>query len=252
LTGDEANYLVQVRPHNQNIPENVWLLAGDPSLELQSQVINQIGGQALPADAWKNVHNWLRDLVGEGMKKLGADFTTVFIDCNPSFSSYTELSMLAADQVIVPCSSDGSSARAINNVGSLLYGITSGNDYGTASFPAKVKSYGMHLPKIRVVLLSRSTQYKKTASTAFRAMFEEIKKRANDLKDKAPEHFVDGDLRFGDMPDSHSVAIVCSHLGLPLYSVAPGQYHVHESTPQVNPEPLDRYKAAVKELIDTL
>jgi chromosome partitioning protein len=251
-TGKEDGYLVQVKPYNPNIPDNVWLIAGDPSLELQSQVINQIGGQALPSEAWKNVHNWLKDLVVSCAKKLGEDTTTVFIDCNPSFSAYTELAMIASNQVIVPCSSDGSSARAIDNVGSLLYGLSTGKDYGTATFPSKAKAFGMDLPKIRTVLLNRSTQYSNRASTAFRAMFQEIKDRANELREKAPDHFADGTPLFCDMPDSHSVAIVCSHLGKPLYSVTPGKYQVHDTSPAVNPEPLERYKSAVNELIGTL
>jgi chromosome partitioning protein len=251
-TGKEEEYLVQARPYNQNLPPNLWLLAGDPSLELQAQVINQIGGQALPVEAWKNVHNWLKDLVQSCSRKLGEDATTVFIDCNPSFSAYTELAMIASDQVIIPCSSDGSSARAIDNVGALLYGIASGKDYGAAGFSAKAHQFGMDLPKIRTVLLNRSTQYNERASKAFKAMFDEIKRRTDALKAKSPQYFDNDHFSTFDVPDSHSVAIVCSHLGMPLYQVEPGKYGVHETTPQVNSEPLDRYKSAVAALVQAL
>jgi hypothetical protein len=44
-TGTESSYLVRGYDHNKNLPKNMWLLAGDPSLELQAQVISQIGGQ---------------------------------------------------------------------------------------------------------------------------------------------------------------------------------------------------------------
>ena len=252
VTGGEADFLIQARVYNQNLPDNLWLVPGDPSLEIQAQAINQIGGQVLPANAWQTVHNWLRDLVIGCTRKLGEDLTTVFIDCNPSFSAYTELAMIAADRVIIPCSSDGSSARAIDNVGSLLYGIATGKDYGAANFPAKATHFGMALPLIHSVLLNRSTQYSKRASKAFAAMFEEIKLRAVALKAAAPQRFVDGELAFADVPDSHSVAIVCSHLGLPLYEITPGQYDVYEETPQVNSEPLKRYKDAMAELMANL
>jgi cellulose biosynthesis protein BcsQ len=115
-TGKETEYLLDARLINENLPRGVHIIAGDPSLELQAQVINQISSQTLPVESWKNVHNWLADLVGECTAKLGVDSTVVLIDCNPSFSAYTELAMLAADALIVPCSSDGSSARAIDNV----------------------------------------------------------------------------------------------------------------------------------------
>lgn len=66
--------------------------------------------------------------------------------------------MVSADAVIVPCSSDGSSARAIENVGSLRYGVTPGKDYGAANFSEKAKQFGMPLPPMHSVILNRCTQ----------------------------------------------------------------------------------------------
>lgn len=251
-TGKESSFIIKAKTHNPELPDNVFLLAGDPSLELQAQVINQISGQALPVDSWKNVHNWLADLIDECTKNLGVDNTTVFVDCNPSFSAYTELSMLSVDALIVPCSSDGSSARAIDNVGSLLYGVTMGKDYGAANFPAKAGSFKMALPKIHSVVLSRSTQYNKKASKAFGAMFDEIKSRTAALGKAAPNYFDKGGPSFADIPDSHSVAVVCSHQGKPLYKLRPGKYAVHDEEPQVNAEPLERYKEAMGNFLKTL
>jgi chromosome partitioning protein len=196
-------------------------------------------------------HKWVADLVDESVKKLGPS-TMVFVDCNPSFSAYTELSMIAADSIIVPCSSDGSSARAIDNVGSLLYGVMKGADYGAANFPAKAKSFGMKLPEIHSVVLNRSTQYNKKASKAFGAMFDEIKRRVDELKESTPDSFIKGGPHFEDVPDSHSVAIVCSHQGMPLYALKPGRYEVHDTEPQVNKEPLQRYRDAVAAFIQTI
>lgn len=251
ITGDEDKYLVQGYAINKSLPKNLFLIPGDPSLEIQAQVINQIGGQALPVEAWRNVHMWLSDLIEECRKRLGGG-TTVFIDCNPSFAAYTELSILASDRLIIPCSSDGSSARAIDNVGALVYGHTKGKDYGPASFANKARANELALPRVHSVLLNRSTQYSNRASKAFAAMFEAIKERTDSLGKAVPAAFIDGRVNFLDMPDSHSVAIVCSHLGRPLYTIEPGQYPVHDENPQVNDEPLDRYKKAVDKLIKTL
>jgi chromosome partitioning protein len=175
-----------------------------------------------------------------------------FVDCNPSFSAYTELSMVAADALIVPCSSDGSSARAIDNVGSLLYGILTGADYGAANFSGRAKQFSIKLPDVHSVVLNRSTQYNKKASKAFGAMFDEIKHRVENLKEAAPEHFAKDGPYFEDVPDSHSVAIVCSHHGIPLYALRPGRYTVHDTEPQVNSEPLNRYKTAVAAFIKSI
>nr|VFK44186.1 MAG: Cellulose biosynthesis protein BcsQ [Candidatus Kentron sp. SD]VFK77901.1 MAG: Cellulose biosynthesis protein BcsQ [Candidatus Kentron sp. SD] len=252
ITGSETEFLLHLKDYNPELPENLYLICGDPSLEIQAQVISQIGGQMLPADAWKNVRNWLNDLLKACSRKLGHDRTTTIIDCNPSFSAYTELAMVASDRLIIPCSSDGSSARAIDNVAALLYGFNVPDAYKTVNFSAKTRNFGLALPLVHAVILNRSTQYNKKASQAFGAMFEAIKRNVLSFKEKDPSRFVNGEAEFGEMPDSHSVSIVCSHHGKPLYKVTPGRYPVHDTTPQVNSEPLERYKQAVEKLLSTL
>jgi cellulose biosynthesis protein BcsQ len=252
LTGSETEYLISASKHNRNLPKNLWLLVGDPSLELQAQVISQIGGQTLPQDSWKNVRNWLRDLLDSCFSKLGNGNVMAFIDCNPSFAAYTELAVLAAERLIIPCSSEGSSARAIDNIGALLYGVGVSNTYKGVGFKAETEKFEMALPLVHSVLLNRSTLYSQKASKAFGAMFEEIKRRAKKLQRSDSTRFVSGKINFHVVPDNHSVAIVCSHLGKPLYSITPGQYKVYDTKPQVNPEPLDRYKAAVEDLLNSI
>ena len=251
ISGKEADYLIRANTFNKNVDSSLFLIAGDPCLEVQAQVINQIGGQTLPVEAWKNVRSWLRDIINECEKKFSPQEVMFIIDCNPSFSAYTELSMIAAERLIVPCSSDGSSARAMDNVGNLLYGIVSAGN-STAIFSQKAAQFNLDLPQIHTVLLNRSTQYSQKSSKAFGAMFGEIKSRTNALCKVAPKRFTDGKPKFEDMPDSHSVAIVCSHQGKPLYDLKPGKYTVHSETPQVNDEPLQRYKDSVDALLALL
>jgi chromosome partitioning protein len=83
-------------------------------------------------------------------------------------------------------------------------------------------------------------------------MFDEIKRRVEGLRKSSPNSFVKDGPHFEDVPDSHSVAIVCSHKGLPLYALKPGRYEVHDTEPQVNSEPLERYKGAVASFIETI
>ena len=250
VTGSETSYLIKCWEYNSNLPNNIYLLAGDPSLEIQAQVISQISSQSLPQDSWKNVHLWLKDLVVSCENYIGD--TVVFIDCNPSFSAYTELAMLAADRVLIPCSSDGSSARAIDNIGALLYGKHKIKAYEGVGFHAKATSFKIPIPKIGMVFLNRSTQYDKRSSKAFAAMFQEIKVRVGELKNNCPTAFVKQSIDlFFDVPDNHSVAIVASHQGKPLYSLHPGKYSVHEENPQINKEPLDRYKESIQKVIES-
>lgn len=248
-TGREADFFVDVSKHNGNIPDNLYLIVGDPQLEIQAQVMNQISSQTLPEKSWQNVHSWLLDLLIAGENKYGN--TVTFIDCNPSFSAYTEISLLASTQMIVPCSSDGSSARAIDNLASLVYGHKLPPELESASFSAKAKKFGMSIPVIHSVLLNRSTQYDKKASKAFGAMFEEIKKRVGQFQQSNTKAFY-SHFHYYDVPDAHSPAIVCSHKGLPISKLNPGPHTVHNTEPQVNPEPLKRYKESIDQLVGGL
>lgn len=250
-TGTELSFLTDISQINQNTPKNLRLVAGDPSLEVQTQAINQISGQTLPSSAWANVHQWLVDLV-EAIR-VQHPTSVFFIDCNPSFSAYTEIALLAATRIIVPCTADGSSARAIDNIAQLLYGIGVPPAYANATFSAQAQKHNMALPSIHLVPLNRSTQYDKKASKAFTAMYDAIQARVKKLRALKPTHFsLPAGAEFLDVPDAHSVSIVASHEGVPLSKVELGAHDVHGTTCQVNPEPLDRYQQAVAALVDLL
>ncbi len=236
---------------NSKIPENLYLIAGDPSLEVQAEAINQIANQSLPPNTWRNVHSWLADLC-DALERHTPD-STIFIDCNPSFAAYTELSIVAANKLIIPCSADGSSARAIDNIGQLVYGHGVPDRYKGAMFSSRLKREEMNPPSIKLILLNRSTQYNKKASKAFGAMFDEIKLRALGLLTAEPAarggHI---DEYFRDVPDTHSVAIVASHLGMPIRQIEVRSYQVFDKSPQVNSEPLERYKEAIEQVVAVL
>jgi cellulose biosynthesis protein BcsQ len=247
--GHELDFLLDVGKLNKQLPSNMRLVAGDPSLEVQTQAMNQIAAQTLPKEAWANVHRWLLDFVNA----ISAEHpsSVFFIDCNPSFSAYTEIALVAATRLIVPCTADGSSARAIDNIGQLLLGLNVPVEYEEANFAGLAKKFKLTLPTIHLVPLNRSTQYDKKASKAFGAMYKEIQARVTRLRGKKPSAFslIDS---YSDIPDSHSVAVVASHFGRPLANVKPGKYQVHGVPTQLNDEPLERYRKALKKLVDKL
>lgn len=246
-TGGERGYVVKARTHNESMPENLNLVAGDPSLEVQAESINQIAGQTLPPESWQNVHSWLADLV-QSIASTVLN-STFFIDCNPSFAAYTELAIMAADKLIVPCTVDGSSARAIKNIGQLVYGLDVPDAYKSAMFSKRAS----RVPSIHIVLLNRSTQYGDKASKAFKAMFGKIKSEVDHLIDQESRSrgFSEED-KFYDMPDAHYVAIVSSHEGLPIRELKTKQYRVHEEITQINSGPLDRYQKAIETVVESL
>lgn len=250
ITGNETSYVLQANKFNSNLDQNIYLIAGDPSLEIQAEAINQIAGQTLPADSWANVHQWLKDLLVAN-SKISPEMI-FFIDCNPSFSAYTELAILAADRLIVPCSADGSSARAISNIGQLIYGIGVPPAYASVSFYKRASTFGLPLPTIHTIPLNRSTQYEQKASKAFSAMYEAIIKRAQALFKANNAIFSQAKAVFLDIPDAHSVSVVTSHLGLPLHKIKLGKYKIHSKDTQVPKESLERYKKAFNKLVSTL
>ena len=125
--GTEKLYCFQVsslerddtRDRKCEIPNNVHLIAGGPEVELQITDINRVASAGIPDNAWIKVHRWVEDLIHAAQADLGDD-TVFFIDCNPSFSVYTEIGLVASERVIVPCTPDGASARAIANVGKIV------------------------------------------------------------------------------------------------------------------------------------
>ena len=250
-TGTESTVLVEPHNFNHALPGNMLLVAGDPSLEVQTEAINQIANQSLPRESWRNVHSWLSDLCSV-IESRYPD-TTFFIDCNPSFAAYTALSIVAADSLIVPCSADGSSARAISNLGQLVYGHNAPPQYNNAMFSARLRTAGLVPPSIAMVILNRSTQYNEKASKAFEAMFDEIKKRATSLLASEPRSRGNRTQEFFyDIPDTHSVAIVSSHTGLPIHRLEMKKYEVFGENPQVNLAPLERYRDAIATVVRQL
>lgn len=142
--------------------------------------------QNLPDDRWKNVHLWLFDL----QQAFKADFNCdvmFLLDCNPSFATYTAQALIASDRVIVPCTADGSSARAIDNLAQLLYAEKIPSIYKKANFYQKAKDFGLELPKIHSIILNRSTVNRDKPASAFAAMYNKIKERVNYLKGSRPD-----------------------------------------------------------------
>jgi cellulose biosynthesis protein BcsQ len=251
ISGNETSYVIDASKINENLDPNVFLIAGDPSLEIQAEAMNQIAAQTLPADSWPNVHQWLKDLLDAINTKY--ENAVFFIDCNPSFSAYTELAVVASDRLIVPCTADGSSARAITNIGQLIYGINVPAAYSSVAFSKRAGAHNLPLPTVHSVPLNRSTQYEQKASKAFSAMYDEIKSRISNLFSARKDIFsAPIQELFLDLPDAHSVSVVTSHMGLPLHKIKLGKYPIHSKDTQVPKDSLQRYKTAFNTLVSRL
>jgi cellulose biosynthesis protein BcsQ len=138
-------------PSNVNgaVPRNVDLVCGDPLLELQSNAINTLSNTQIPGtDTWIAVVDWLNDF----LVPLQGVYDTIFIDCNPSFSIYTQIALATAERLVLPVMADDSSRRAVQNALSLVYGLSLPSPiYATYAFNTKLARANRPLPQVHLI-----------------------------------------------------------------------------------------------------
>ncbi|MGB5092023.1 MAG: AAA family ATPase, partial [Parvibaculum sp.] len=84
------DFITKPHDYNNGIPNNVDLVCGDPLLELQANAVNTLANQNIPGtDAWISVIDWLKNF----LDKVNDEYDVVFMDCNPSFSLYTQIAL---------------------------------------------------------------------------------------------------------------------------------------------------------------
>jgi chromosome partitioning protein len=171
-----SKYATQVHVYNRKIPKNLFLVVGDEQLEIQT---SRVSSACVPGaqEAWRIVHTWLSDLIEDIKTSWNKAPATVFIDCNPSFSIYTELALSASDRLIVPFSADGSSKRAVRAVLALVYGKSRQAGQRQSEFFTNSERFRMSFPELYMYIGNRLTQSsQKTAvpAAAFTAVASEI------------------------------------------------------------------------------
>jgi cellulose biosynthesis protein BcsQ len=259
MISDVSPYISSPSNYNRDIPENLRLVCGDNLLEILAEAVRQTSQLSVPTNAWNQVLRWIEDLT-RALAELSADRDTVFlIDCNPSFAIYTQLGLVAADQVIVPFTADDSSRRGIENVVALLYGFSRDKHsatYARISFAKRAQEEKVSVPKLNTFVSNRVTQYRGKASSAFSAVTKTIKQTMDDIHSRHRTLFANPketpSRNFLEIPDYHSACVVASMTGTPLHKLRPGPQNLAGERVQVNPGPLERYKNALNKFVDTL
>lgn len=254
---DISEFLYRPANSNKNLPSNIALLAGDNLLELLSEAMRQASQMALPNDAWQKVMRWIYDFVRVFSEYSQASDVTTFIDCNPSFSIYTQIGLASADYLIVPFTADDSSRRGIENVFALLYGISSNElqGYAKLSFSKRALDEGVDIPKLHTFVSNRVTMYKGKPSSAFQAKsapIHEIVEVSATANKRYFASFKRVPELFAEMPDYHSVAVVASSEGCPLSLLKSGHHTIDGDTVQVNQNAINKYMKAIKQLVGRL
>ena len=215
-------FIVKPRDYNTQIPSNIDIVCGDPLLEMQSNAMATLSGLVMPSvNAWISVMSWVHDLIDA----LDGRYDTVFIDANPSFSAYTQMAIAASHELILPVMADDSSRRAVENVFSLVYGFQLPSDiYSQYAFPTKLKAGDFDLPKIRVVIRNRLTQYMGPAS-AYANVLSGITDNVVNLAKSHSDMFAvtDPESLFVDVRDFGTTGVVAFAKGCPFDQLPVGK-----------------------------
>ncbi|MGH6826730.1 ParA family protein [Methyloceanibacter sp.] len=260
-----GQFIVRVNDHNNWVPDNLFLAVGDEALEVQTSRVSNATNPG-PSDAWRIVHGWISDLIADINTSWGVKSSTVFIDCNPSFSIYTELAMSAADRLIIPFSADGSSKRAVRAVLGLLYGITRVKGAEQSEFFLNSRTFRMSTPKIYSYVGNRLTQMNMGAASAFKTVVNEIGKEIWAVWQSNPNHFSihpNGQLPPRSMADfrrmfqaeindANTASVVSGALGIPISRLSAGKHSLAGRRIQVNQSQLDRQKPNLRRFVSTI
>jgi len=256
-----ASFLVRVADYNPEVPGNVYLVTGDEQLEIQAFRVYAATSPG-PTDAWRIVHTWINDLIEDIQQSWNTTDSTVFIDCNPSFTIYTELAISATDRLIIPFSADGSSRRAVRALLALIYGISRQPGAQQSQFYINSQQYRIPFPRIYCYVGNRMTQYL-TSAKAFNAVVNEIGDEIWAVWQNSPHIFCihpsgsplpsrrrDFTEMFQyEVPDANTASVVSSSLGIPIVSLTAGQKTVAGKTVMVNQSQLDRQQPSVQDLV---
>ena len=227
------DFITKPADYNPNIPQNIDLVCGDPLLELQANAVNTLANTQIPGtNTWVAVVDWLTSF----MVQLDGSYDTVFIDCNPSFSIYTQIALAAADKLILPVMADDSSRRAIQNAFSLVYGLRLPSDiYATYAFATKLRDAGRKLPQVHLITKNRLTQYMGPAS-GYAAVLKAIEGDVRDLLDLHPDIFTFSTVGEGmvDVRDFQTTGVVAFAKGCPFSKLQPGRLNIGGHRVRVN------------------
>lgn len=244
-------YIIKPVIYNPSIPENVSLLAGDPIVELQTNAIATLANTQLPGtDTWIAVIDWIRNFI----QKLDGKYDTIFLDCNPSFSVYTQIAIASADRLILPVMADDSSRRALQNAFSLIYGIKSPSSiYREYSFSTKLLGAGRVLPQIHCIVKNRLTQYMGTSS-AYHSVLLSIDNDVEQVMESNPNIFTFSNIHDGivSIRDFQTTGVVAFAEGKPFTELTTGMHHIFEKNTQISREYLDKCNEAMESLISKI
>lgn len=264
FTSLPASYLTQVNSLNPNISPNLHLIAGDSFLESLTLALNFATMNPANVFAWREYTTAIRRLCDLELKNSKYKEMAVFIDCNPSFSIYTQMALVSADALIVPMMADFSSLEGIKGILMLLYGkypsaVTRKYAEKVVTFNRQIESFKLKLPKIFELPFNNFTTNLGVA-TAFDAVREELIAYCWSQYTGDPSIFWPcataptnqkewEELFVSNVKDFHTAGKVSASLGIPLHQLPSHTNYTMPNGDQVN-IPKRNYQESLKHLTD--
>ncbi|WP_034350749.1 ParA family protein [Herbaspirillum sp. GW103] len=255
LTGNSAftslttSYLTQVLPLNPQVSKNLYLIAGDSFLESQTLALNFATMNPGNVMAWQEYVTAIRRLCDLELQNSAYKEMTVFIDCNPSFSIYTQMALVSSDALVIPMMPDFSSLEGIKGILMLLYGkypSAAVRNYASkvVTFSRQIQTFGLNLPKIFELPFNNFTVNAGVA-TAFDAVREELIDYVHQQYVSDPSIFWPPAapvktkqefeaLYISNVKDFHTAGKVSSSLGIPIHRLPNQTNYVMPNGDNVN------------------
>lgn len=262
FTTPNTTYALQVNKHNPNVAGNLFLIPGDNFLESLSLALNYALINPANMSAWSEYMTAVRRLCQHEHDVAGYENTTVFIDCNPSFSVYTQMALLSSDRLIVPMMADFTSIEGIKGIFAMLYGKYASQAMqryaqNVITFDRQVHQFGLALPRIFEMVFNNFT-VKAGIATAFQALKDELTEFCFRQYELFPELFAYTDeklvsseawrdLFVSDVKDFHTAGKVSASLGIPIHRLPLRQTYQMPDGTSVG-MPADNYAQAVKDI----
>ena len=210
------------------------------------------------------MHQWLSDLIADITTSWERP-TTVFIDCNPSFTIYPELALAAADRLIVPFTADGSSKRAVRALLALIYGIPRTQGAPQSQYYLNSNQYRMTIPDLYLYVGNRLTQ-NLGAANAFSYVVTEIGDEIYRVWQANPNRFAvhpagplpprtRAEFRRmfqSEIKDANTASVVSGALGIPMMRLKSGTKRLLQKEVMVNQTQLDRLQPNIENFVRSI
>ncbi|MEA9824581.1 ParA family protein [Xanthomonas campestris pv. raphani] len=262
FTSLPSSYMTAPGTINSYVPPNLRLIAGDSFLESLTLALNFATMNPANIYAWREYVTAIRRLCSLELVMTEYKSAKVFIDCNPSFSIYTQMALVSANYLIIPVMADFSSLEGIKGILMLLYGkypsaatLTYANKVVT--FNRQIQQFGLKLPRIYELVFNNYTVNSGVA-TAYDSVRQELIKYSYDqyvadsslfaaCNDPITDQEDWEEYYISNVKDFHTSGKVSASLGIPLHRLPEKTDYVMPNGEEVN-LPKKNYSLALSNL----